>query len=32
MDWTNQVHLLQAVLVGLCVLMLVHGYSMGRKE
>ena len=31
MDWENTNHLLQAILVATCVVMLVMGYRMGDK-
>lgn len=31
MDWSNTNHLLQALLVGFCVFMFVHGYRSGDK-
>jgi hypothetical protein len=31
MDWSNTAHLLQAVLVSLCVVMLAMGYRAGDK-
>jgi hypothetical protein len=31
MDWTNQTHLLQALLVGLHVVVLLMGYRAGDK-
>lgn len=31
MDWTNTAHLMQAALVGLCVVMFAFGYRSGDK-